>query len=77
MFEYHDWKRGGFTEHANNRLHVMDDQKRIALLRRGDPHPDDRKPAVKQADGRAGDLRIPAPVSPASAGCWKDPDLWR
>lgn len=47
VFEHHEWKRNGSTEHANNRVHVMDDQKRIAQVLRGDPHPDDSRPHVQ------------------------------
>ncbi len=35
------------TGPANNRLHVMDDQQRIALVRRGPAHPDDAGPPVQ------------------------------
>jgi RHS repeat-associated protein len=40
-FEHHRWAGG-----ANNHTHVMDDQSRIALVRSGPAHPDDRGPAV-------------------------------
>jgi RHS repeat-associated protein len=40
-FEHHRWAAG-----ANNHLHVMDDKQRIALVRTGQAHPDDRGPAV-------------------------------
>jgi RHS repeat-associated protein len=53
-FEHHRWPGG-----ANNHTHVMDDKQRIALVRSGDAHPDDRGPAVafQLADhlGSAGD----------------------
>jgi len=43
-FEHHRWSgvRGG----ENNHLHLMDDRRRIALVRVGAVHPDDRGPAV-------------------------------
>ena len=40
-FEHHRWAGG-----ANNHLHVMDDKQRVALVRTGPPHPDDRGPAI-------------------------------
>ena len=40
-FEHHRWSGG-----ANNHTHVMDDQQRIALVRTGPAHPDERGPAV-------------------------------
>lgn len=46
VFEYHCLVRGGTTQ-GNNTLHVMDHEKRIALVRVGDPFPDDTTPAVK------------------------------
>ncbi|GIH06146.1 hypothetical protein Rhe02_42130 [Rhizocola hellebori] len=44
VFEHHRWSgpRGG----ANNHVHVMDDQQRIALVRSGLPHPDDAGPPI-------------------------------
>ena len=47
LFEHHRWKRNGEDPGENNRLHVMDDQQRIAMVRVGDPHPDDKGPAVQ------------------------------
>ncbi|GAA3249594.1 SpvB/TcaC N-terminal domain-containing protein [Dactylosporangium siamense] len=41
MFEEHRWAGG-----ANNHVHVSDDQKRIAIVRIGAAHPDDRGPAT-------------------------------
>ena len=46
MFEHHRW--GPASNPAqNNHVHVMDDQQRIALVRLGPAHPDDRGPAVQ------------------------------
>jgi RHS repeat-associated protein len=42
--EHHRWS--GSSAGANNRVHVMDDRQRIALVRVGPAHPDDRGPAV-------------------------------
>jgi RHS repeat-associated protein len=41
-FEHHRWSSG-----ANNHVHVMDDTQRVALVRLGGAHPDDRGPAVQ------------------------------
>jgi RHS repeat-associated protein len=46
VFEYQRIVQGGVTR-ENNTLHVMDNQSRIALVRVGDPFPDDTTPAVK------------------------------
>lgn len=46
IFEYHRTVQGS-TVRENNTLHVMDDQSRIALVRVGNPFPDDTTPAVK------------------------------
>ncbi|MGL5942559.1 MAG: SpvB/TcaC N-terminal domain-containing protein [Waterburya sp.] len=46
IFEYHRTVQGNRTR-ENNTLHVMDDQSRIALVRVGNPFPDDTTPAVK------------------------------
>jgi RHS repeat-associated protein len=46
LFEYHHLVQGS-TMQENNTLHVMDHEKRIALVRVGDPFPDDTTPAVK------------------------------
>src|SRR5262249_30566132 len=45
-FEHHRWggQSGGGE---NNHLHVMDDRHRIALVRLGPAHPEDRGPAVQ------------------------------
>jgi RHS repeat-associated protein len=40
-FEHHRWTGG-----QNNHIHVMDDKQRVALVRVGPAHPDDRGPAV-------------------------------
>ena len=46
VFEHHRW--GGQSQAGeNNHVHVMDDQQRIALVRLGTAHPDDRGPAVQ------------------------------
>lgn len=44
MFEHYTDNDTGL---ANNHLHVMDDQQRIALVRRGPAHPDDAGPPVQ------------------------------
>jgi RHS repeat-associated protein len=46
IFEYHCIVQGSATQ-KNNILHVMDDEKRIALVRVGSPFPGDATPAVK------------------------------
>ncbi|MCP6758499.1 MAG: RHS repeat-associated core domain-containing protein [Fischerella sp. CENA71] len=46
IFEYQRIVQGGETR-ENNTLHVMDNQSRIALVRVGNPFPDDTTPAVK------------------------------
>jgi RHS repeat-associated protein len=46
LFEFHQLVQGN-TVLANNTLHVMDDQKRIAEVRVGGPFPDDTSPAVR------------------------------
>ena len=46
IFEYQRIVQGEVTR-ENNTLHVMDDQSRIALVRVGNPFPDDTTPAVK------------------------------
>ena len=46
VFEHHRW--GGQSQTGeNNHVHVMDDMQRIALVRLGNVHPDDRGPAVQ------------------------------
>lgn len=46
IFEQRHWKKNG-RQGSNNHLHVMDDQQRIAIVRRGTAHPDDAGPAVQ------------------------------
>ena len=46
VFEYQRIVQGGVTR-ENNTMHVMDNQSRIALVRVGNPFPDDTTPAVK------------------------------
>jgi RHS repeat-associated protein len=43
-FEHHRW--GGMPASESNLVHVTDGQQRIALIRIGPAHPDDRSPAV-------------------------------
>jgi RHS repeat-associated protein len=45
LFEHHRWDNA--PNEQNNHLHVMDDQQRIAMVRAGEPHPDDKGPAVQ------------------------------
>jgi RHS repeat-associated protein len=46
VLEHHRW--GGQSQAGqNNHVHVMDDKQRIALVRLGPAHPDDRGPAVQ------------------------------
>ena len=44
VFEHHRWP--GPAAGQNNHLHVMDDHQRVALVRAGAAHPDDRGPAT-------------------------------
>jgi RHS repeat-associated protein len=46
VFEHHRWGNGAQAS-ENNHVHVMDDKRRIALVRLGPAHPDDRGPAVQ------------------------------
>ena len=46
LFEHHRW-RGPHGEGQNNQLHVHDGTQRVALVRLGAAHPDDRGPAVQ------------------------------
>jgi RHS repeat-associated protein len=46
VFEHHRWESSAQAS-ENNHVHVMDDQQRIALVRLGAAHPDDRGPAVQ------------------------------
>ncbi|MEU5698084.1 SpvB/TcaC N-terminal domain-containing protein [Streptomyces aurantiacus] len=43
-FEHHRWS--GVRSGQNNHIHVMDDRRRVALVRVGSAHPDDGGPAV-------------------------------
>lgn len=46
VFEHHRWNSSGASG-ANNYLHVMDGDQRVALLRRGPAHPDDFGPPMQ------------------------------
>jgi RHS repeat-associated protein len=46
IFEHHRWQENGATR-ANNHLHIMDNQKRIAVVRVGSQTADDVGPPVK------------------------------
>ena len=46
VFEHHRWD-GQAQAGENNHVHVMDDKQRIALVRLGTAHPNDRGPAVQ------------------------------
>ncbi|MBK6012831.1 SpvB/TcaC N-terminal domain-containing protein [Streptomyces sp. MBT53] len=45
-FEHHRWATGTPTAGENNHVHVTDENQRIALVRSGPAHPDDRGPAT-------------------------------
>ncbi|WP_030322687.1 SpvB/TcaC N-terminal domain-containing protein [Streptomyces sp. NRRL B-3229] len=45
MFEHHRWA-AGTAAGQNNHVHVMDESQRVALVRSGPAHPDDRGPAT-------------------------------
>lgn len=45
IFEHHQWRKNGGGQ--NNHLHVMDNQNRVAIVRKGSRHPDDTGPAVQ------------------------------
>ncbi|MGH8072401.1 MAG: RHS repeat-associated core domain-containing protein, partial [Candidatus Entotheonellia bacterium] len=47
LFEHHRWKHDSEHIGENNQLHAMDDLQRVAMIRIGDLHPDDRGPAVQ------------------------------
>ena len=47
MFEHFRWDNTTANPKENNVLHVMDDQQRIALVRKGEAHKDDKGPAVQ------------------------------
>jgi RHS repeat-associated protein len=46
LFEHHRWS-GPSGAASNNHVHVMDDTRRIGVVRVGATHPDDRGPAVQ------------------------------
>jgi RHS repeat-associated protein len=46
LFEHSHWNEAGAAQ-QNNRLHVMDDNNRIAMVRVGDVRSDDKTPAVQ------------------------------
>jgi RHS repeat-associated protein len=46
VFEHHRWGSGAQAG-ENNHVHVMDDKQRVALVRFGASHPDDRGPAIQ------------------------------
>jgi RHS repeat-associated protein len=46
VFEYHRWG-GQSNAGENNNVHVIDDTRRIALVRLGNVHPEDKGPAVQ------------------------------
>src|SRR5262249_35041688 len=45
VFEHHRWS-GPAGSGANNHVHVMDDRRRLALVRLGSAHPEDTGPAI-------------------------------
>ncbi|MGI5461011.1 SpvB/TcaC N-terminal domain-containing protein [Streptomyces sp. CA-249302] len=45
-FEHHRWATGTPSAAQNNHVHVMDEHQRVALVRFGPAHPDDRGPAT-------------------------------
>lgn len=45
IFEHHHWQKTGGGQ--NNHLHVIDNQRRIAIERRGLSHPDNSRPSVQ------------------------------
>ncbi|MDT7827138.1 SpvB/TcaC N-terminal domain-containing protein [Pricia sp. S334] len=47
LFEHYLWDMETNIPKENSVLHVMDDQQRIALVRRGAAHPDDRGPDIQ------------------------------
>ncbi len=46
VFEHHRWGSGA-NAGENNHVHVLDDRQRIALVRLGAAHPDERGPAIQ------------------------------
>ncbi|WP_367105955.1 SpvB/TcaC N-terminal domain-containing protein [uncultured Psychrobacter sp.] len=47
LFEHFRWDNSGASPKENNVLHIMDDQQRIVLVRRGEAHQNDAGPAVQ------------------------------
>ena len=45
FYEHHRWQKNGGRQ--NTALHVMDNQSRVAIVRKGPNHPDDTGPAVQ------------------------------
>jgi RHS repeat-associated protein len=61
LFEHHRWQQDGADAagRQNNHLHVVDGQRRVALVRRGPAHPDDAAPAVQyQLDDHLGSCTV-------------------
>lgn len=46
LFEHQRWQRSGMAG-ENTHLHVMDNQSRVAIVREGPPHPDDKGEKVQ------------------------------
>ncbi|MFD0465053.1 RHS repeat domain-containing protein [Microvirga aerilata] len=65
IIEYHR-RISGTTIHENNSLHILEAQKRVAVIRIGSPFPDDASPAVIF---HLGDLRS-ANVAVDTTGAW-------
>jgi RHS repeat-associated protein len=47
LFEHHVWRDAGGGGSANTAVHVMDGEQRVATVREGPAHPDDRGPATQ------------------------------
>jgi RHS repeat-associated protein len=62
VFEHQRWEVG-----ENNHLHVMDDQQRVAIIRRGDAHPKDTGPTTQY---HLGDHLGSSNVALDGAGQW-------
>src|SRR5262249_25729299 len=69
IFEYQHTVQDGAQPPGNNTLHVMDNQQRIALVRVGDPCPDDTTPAIKY---QLGDHLGSSNVVIDNTGAWID-----
>jgi RHS repeat-associated protein len=65
-FEHHRWGSGAQAG-ANNHVHVMDNTQRVALVRLGDAHPDDRGPVVQY---QLGDYLGSSDVTVDFSGDW-------